>query len=207
MIVPSILAADGKAFRESIAKVRGIAPCYQLDIADGIFVPVRSLQFPFTLPKAEYEAHLMVADPDAWVAQHAQEVDTIIAHVESCKDPMELMRHVHRLGKRFGLALRPETPAHVLLPYLEELDLALVFTASVIGRYGAEFDPASLSKITALRSAAPHLLIEVDGGMDEKTIRRAHAAGARRFVVGSLLQGSGSPKEAYQELAQEVQSL
>jgi ribulose-phosphate 3-epimerase len=71
---------------------------------------------------------------------------------------------------------------------LDSCDLLLVMSV-MPGFGGQEFDPVALEKLRALRSkpAAAHLFLEVDGGVNDRTIGNSAEAGATLFVVGSAI--------------------
>ena len=91
-----------------------------------------------------------------------------------------------------GLSVKPRTPATVLLPYLDLVDLVLVMTVEP-GFGGQKFMDDQLPKIRQLRSMLdelnPDCDIEVDGGIDPQTAPLVKAAGANVLVAGSAVFG------------------
>jgi ribulose-phosphate 3-epimerase len=71
---------------------------------------------------------------------------------------------------------------------------------------GQEFDPVALEKLRALRStpAASHLLLEIDGGVNERTIGNCAEAGATLFVVGSAILKQPDYRAAVERLRRQV---
>ena len=63
------------------------------------------------------------------------------------------------------------------------------------GRYGSKFLPQTLRKIKQLKKINPRLNIGVDGGINNKTIKKASNVGASIFISGSYIQKSDNPKE------------
>ena len=59
-----------------------------------------------------------------------------------------------------------------------------------------------LTNILALRSPATNVPIEVDGGINDKTILRAKDAGATRFVATSHIWQSEDPSEQFKKLSE-----
>ena len=124
-IVPAIIAGSQTELEERIEKVRGHAFLFQLDVMDGKFVPNRSLDFDLTLPDdLQFEAHLMVQEPEGWIEKNCDKVRTVLAHVESCEDPERIIQLVNG-RKRIGFALNPKTPLTSVTPYLDEIDQIL----------------------------------------------------------------------------------
>ena len=121
-----------------------------------------------------------------------QEVSTLLLH----KHHAEATCHAHRLAQSLrqrhvqaGIAINPGTPISVVEPVLDQIDMILVMTVNP-GWGGQAFIDSALNKVAALR-AQTDLPIEVDGGIDPLTIRRAYDAGATVFVTGSYLARSG----------------
>ncbi len=198
-IIAAIIAKSQQELEQRINKVKGIAKFMHLDVMDGKFVPTHSLDFNFKLPKARYEAHLMMYHPERWIKKNADKVDTIIFHTEETNNPEEIIKLIKNEQKKVGIALNPETHVERIKEKIKEIDKVIIMTVHP-GKYGSKFLPQTLKKIKALRKSYPKLDIEVDGGINPDTIKKAHDAGANIFVVGSYLQNSGNPKEAVKKL-------
>ena len=199
MIVPAIIAESQRGLEERIARVREHLSLFQLDVMDGRFVPNHSLDFDLTLPDGlQFEAHLMVEEPERWIEQNCDRVDTVLAHVESCEDPERIIRLV-KGRRRIGFALNPETPLSRVTPYLDEVDQVLVMTVNP-GSYGSPFLPKMLTKVSQLRRLKPSLNIEVDGGINAKTIGQVNDAGADMFVSGSYIVNADDVGAAVRKL-------
>ena len=83
-----------------------------------------------------------------------------------------------------GLALNPGTPLETVESYLPHCDSVLVMSVPA-GFGGQSFQPESLQRLQRLRSLAPELLLQVDGGVNQNTIESCCEAGADWLVVGS----------------------
>lgn len=196
IIIPAVIATSQKELDAILDEIQNHASLLQLDIMDGKFVPSHSLDFDFKLPeeKYTYEAHLMTANPEEWIDKYGKKVNTIIAHIESTKNPEELIKTVKNMGRKVAFALNPETKIDAIKNYLDEIDQVLIMTVNP-GFYGSPFLPETLEKIKMLRKLKPELDIEVDGGIKPNTIERVHEAGANMFVSGSYLIQAENPKE------------
>ena len=104
-----------------------------------------------------------------------------------------------------GVAINPETSPETLSPIDELVDMVLVLGVNP-GFGGQRFQPKVIQKIRALHKANPHLTIEVDGGMNPKTAKKAVGAGASFIVAGSYIFGSNDIKKAIEELKNTWQS-
>ncbi len=213
MIAPSILAADFARLGEQVGEVADAgANRIHIDVMDGHFVPnlsmgsvvVKGLRPVTTLP---LEVHLMVEDPgrflDGFVKAGA---DTLIVHLEVLPDPRPMIEQIRSLGKKVGLAFNPDMAVERIEPFLRDIDLALCMTVFP-GFGGQAYIPESTQRIKKLRTMVnmhnPACEIEVDGGIDTRTIREAASAGATVFVAGTAIFGAkNGPAAAVRELQQ-----
>src|SRR3989338_4882052 len=188
LIIPSIIAKSQEELEKKIKKVSNLSSWLQLDIMDGKFVPNKSLDFNFILPKTscKFEAHLMIEAPDKWVTKNLKKVHKILIHYETSKNTSRLIQFVKENKKKIGIAINPETPLNNITKYLNEIDQVTIMTVHP-GFYGGKFMPNVLQKVTVLRKLKPSLNIEVDGSITDATIEMALKAGANLFACGSYL--------------------
>jgi ribulose-phosphate 3-epimerase len=203
-ILPSIIARSQKELDERFEKVKSGSNIH-LDIMDGKFVKQQSLNFPFKLPKEkrEYQAHLMVQNPLAWIDKNAHKVDTIIFHIESyhkfskIQDTIKLIKEKH---KKVGIAINPLTPVKSIQHLVKNINLVLLMTVHP-GRYGSRFIVSALKKANKIKSFNPKIKIQIDGGINDKTLERAKRYGDA-FVVGSDIQNDEHPKQVMKKLTE-----
>lgn len=131
------------------------------------------------------EAHIMAEEPLAVVDAWAELCDTVIVHAESDGWRAAVDR-IERRGSRPGLALSPQTPAATAPDELVVLCMSIV-----PGQAGSRFDLGVLSKVTALREAAPDRPVGLDGGVTRAIADTAIAAGATFLTVGTDLFSPG----------------
>jgi ribulose-phosphate 3-epimerase len=205
MIAPSILSADGSRLGEEIAAVEAAgADMIHIDVMDGHFVPnltvgpglVASLRKTTRLP---FDVHLMIENPEKYIDAFVKAGSgRITVHVEATVHLHRIVAMIRERGIRPGISLNPATPLLLAEPILPEVDLLLVMTVNP-GFGGQKFIGGMLPKIAQakamIRSIAPDVLIEVDGGVTRKNIRSIADAGADILVAGSSIFESGSYSE------------
>lgn len=199
-ILPAVISSDQKGLDEMLVKVKDFAENIMLDLMDGKFVPASSLDFPMTLtPGPRYQFHVMAVDPIDRLMGAPDEIDTIVLHAESLESIPDAIKAAKKKGVKLFIALNPETGIDVIKPYLDELDGVLIMSVHP-GQYGAKFLPDQLEKVKAVRSLNKTITIEVDGGMNDKTMGQAVAAGANQIASGSYIMKNPDPETAYKSL-------
>lgn len=199
-IAPSMLASDYTQMGESLRAVRD-ADWLHLDIMDGNFVPnisfgpdvVAALRPLTDMP---FDVHLMLLHPKRYIEKFAQAgADIVTFHVECADDVAETIAQIERCGMKPGLSVKPGTPAEALFPYLDRLYMTLVMTVEP-GFGGQKLMPEPLKKIRELKQRFPHILVEVDGGVNLETAPQCREAGADVLVAGTAVFGAERPGEA-----------
>ncbi len=215
LVAPSLLSADFACLGEEIARVEAAgARCLHLDVMDGRFVPNITFGPPLVAAvrgrtELWLDAHLMVADPAAWLEPFARSgADGVTIHAEAFPDIARCRVEADRLGIALGLAIRPDTPIEETLSrWGEAFDLVLVMTV-MPGFGGQAYMDGADDRIAAAarycRSAPRRPVLEVDGGIGRGIAGRAARAGARWFVAGSAIFRSGDAAGSFRALEGEV---
>ena len=180
------------------------------DVMDGRFVPnigmgIGELNCLASAVPAFYDVHLMIEDPTPYITPFANAgADMITIHVESQGDTAANLTSIRMHGVMAGLTLKPKTDIGRVIPYLNMVDMVLVMTVEP-GFGGQTFMEEQCEKITAIRQLAlsrdlDRLLIEVDGGINEKTGAIAARAGADILVAGTSIFGQANRADAIRRL-------
>jgi ribulose-phosphate 3-epimerase len=196
-IAPSVLPADFSRLGEVCIELEkaGVDRIH-FDIMDMQFVPnltfgpdvVASIRPLVDVP---FEAHLMVADPDAVIPLFADAgCETLIVHAESSVHLHRTLHHVHEVGSSPAVALNPSTSPEAARYVLDLVSMVLVMTVNP-GFGGQDYIASMEPKITAVRQMIDELGldidVEVDGGVGPATVTGACCAGANALVAGSAL--------------------
>jgi len=206
VIAPAIITQSQSELDKMLGRIEGKAERVMLDLMDSRFVPNTSLDFDFELPPGfEYEAHMMVTDPEGHIDRLEGRVQWAILHYETLDDPSGTIRRFKERGFKVSLASNPDTPLEKILPCMDDLDGVLVLTVNP-GKYGAQFRPDALVKVEKLRAMGISIPIEVDGGINSETIVKARDAGADVFASGSFILKSDDAGERIMMLREALES-
>jgi ribulose-phosphate 3-epimerase len=173
---------------------------------DGHFVPnitigagvVNALRSHTRKP---FDVHLMISPVDPFLDAFAEAgADIITVHPEAGPHLHRTVQRIKALGKKAGVSLNPATPADALDYVLDEVDLVLVMSVNP-GFGGQKFIDSQLQKISAIRETIARrglrVELEVDGGIDPETARRAVDAGATALVAGTAVFRGGPSAYAH----------
>lgn len=205
LIAPSLLAADFSRLGEEAKSVElAGADLVHVDVMDGHFVPnisigeetVAALKSWTKLP---LDVHLMIEAPGRFIPGFVGAgSDYLTFHVEACKALGETISAIKSFGKKAGVALNPKTPLAAIESMLDQLDMVLLMTVEP-GFAGQAFIESVLPKIRQLRKVWDGD-IEVDGGINEATAKKAVEAGANVLVAGTAVFGQEDRRSAIRSL-------
>lgn len=179
-----------------------------LDVMDGIFVENKTYTFEqfydivkfITKPK---DVHLMVSDVKKYIDEFTNlNPEFITFHYEAVSEVSSVINYIHEKGIKVGISIKPSTDISEIVDYLNYVDLVLVMSVEP-GRGGQTFIDSSVKKIEQLYNLRENqnynYLIEVDGGINDQTIKLCEKADI--CVVGSFIT-----KQNYSEAIEKLKN-
>jgi len=209
-IAPSILAANFSKLGEEVLEVeKAGAELIHIDVMDGHFVPnitmgpivVEALR---PLTKLPLDVHLMIENPDQYIESFAKAgADYITVHVEACPHLHRTIQLIRSFGVKPGVVLNPHTPIETIQHVLEDIDMVLFMTVNP-GFGGQKFIHSVIPKVKQLSNIIKErnlsIEIEIDGGINEETIKPCVEAGATILVAGSAIYNAPNKAKALQAI-------
>ena len=211
-VSPSILSAD---FVNLERDIRALSPAgadyVHVDVMDGLFVPNITIGIPVVaairkITELPLDVHLMIDRPIRYVddfCKAGSDILTIHVEADTEENTLAALKRIRENGVRAAISVKPKTPAEAVLPFLPYCDLILVMTVEP-GFGGQSFMEDMMPKLREISEycKANDLdpLIEVDGGIDEKTVGETIRNGANLLVAGSSLYSKKDYKEAVARL-------
>ena len=198
-IAPSILSADFAALAAAIETVKPETDLLHVDVMDAHFVPnltigppvVRSLRRHS--PDLYFDCHLMMDNPASFLDDFKD------AGANGCTVHVE----IGGTDDLIGLAANPDMPFDAVEPFLDKIDLLLLMTVFP-GFGGQSFIADVMPKVEQARAEIDRrglrVALQVDGGVNEKTLPLAAKAGADTFVAGNAIFGANDPLAAARRL-------
>ncbi len=205
-VAPSLLSCDFSKMGEEVIRIdKAGADWIHLDVMDGHFVPnitigpatVKAVR-PYT--RLPFDVHLMIDYPLDYIDAFADAgADIITFHLEAMSDPYMTIKKIKERGIKAGVVIKPATPAEEVFPFLDSVYMVLVMTVEP-GFGGQSFMADMMPKVTAIKAEAAKrgldIPIEVDGGISDKTVAAAAAAGVDIVVSGTGVFKADDPAEA-----------
>ena len=210
IVSPSLLSADFGNLNKDLEMINASeAQLLHIDIMDGVFVPNISFGFPVLkyvqqTCKKPLDVHLMIVEPQKFI-QEVKDCGAEImnVHYETCTHLHRVVQQIRAAGMKAGVTLNPATPVCVLRDIMTEVDLVLLMSVNP-GFGGQKFIPQTLNKVRELRAlieeTGSKALIEVDGGVNDKTGEHLRDVGADILVAGNYVFKAEDPHAAIHSL-------
>lgn len=203
-IIPSINVRTFEEVQERVKKIEPYVKWCHLDVTDGVFSKHLTWHDPRDLLNLEtslnVEAHLMVTEPEKIIDQWlVKPVKRVIVHLEAASDMDLIIKKCRETSVEIGLAINPETFWGRLEPWFGKCDIYQVLAVHP-GPSGQQIQDEIYDKVIHICKVCPACIIEVDGGINPETAKKAVGSGANLLVAGAHIFGSKDIKKAVEEL-------
>ncbi|WP_420319050.1 ribulose-phosphate 3-epimerase [Ekhidna sp.] len=210
LIAPSFLAADFANVQQEVEMLNNSEADYiHIDIMDGVFVPNISFGFPVCKAihkhaKKPMDFHLMIEHADPYLEDCMKAgAEIITVHEEACRHLHRTVTEIRNLGAKAGVVINPHRPVSALEEILPHVDLVLLMSVNP-GFGGQKFIETTYDKVQKLKKMVdevnPEIIIEIDGGVNDKNAGKLFNAGADMLVAGSFVFKSDDPVQTIANL-------
>ena len=211
MIIPVVNPKNLNDLKKKLSQLKEYEGIIQLDLSDGQFTHWKNYtnlskikDLKITLP---FEIHFMFEKPEKYLEDLMfLKPKRLILHIEAIKDFDKCYRICKENKVELALAICPETPINVLFPYLKKLEMILIL-AVIPGPSGQTMQHYVLENIPILKKRNKKIKIEMDGGLNERTIETAIVFGVDYLAIGSAIFDSKKPMKEIQFLNQEIDNI
>jgi ribulose-phosphate 3-epimerase len=204
-IQPSLLACNMGKIQDEINSIDSFVDGIHFDVMDGQFVPNLSFGAPVlehlsTKTELGFDVHLMCEQPDILLESFANAgAKAICVHMEACPNIHRTLQVIKSFNILAGVVLNPATSYETAYEAIKFADYVLIMSVNP-GFGGQKFLPETLEKIEKIRKNFPEKIIQIDGGITEKTAPLAIEAGANWLVAGSAIFKAENREEACKKL-------
>jgi ribulose-phosphate 3-epimerase len=205
-ITPSVTARDVNEYKNQMDRISRFATRVHIDVADGIFTPVKllALQDVWWPGGVRADLHVMYQKPFVHYKTYLSLApQMVIVHAEAEGQFVPFAELMHQHGIEVGVALKPETPVALIRPALNWIDHILIFSGN-LGHFGGEADLKLIDKVSLVRRLKPQLEIGWDGGINNGNARSLVMGGVDVLNVGGYIQHATEPRLAYGTLGRAV---
>lgn len=204
IIIPAINNNSFEEIKEKIKLTKPYTNWIHLDVADGTFTKNTLWHNPTDLALLEkdlnLEVHLMISDVERRIEDWlVSGVKRIIFHVGGCKDPDFVIKKCKEAKIDAAISIGPDESIVKAMEYKNKVDMFQILGVRP-GLTGQKAENDTFDRIKEVRNFYPSCIIEVDGGMNKKTIPRAVEAGADIIVAANAIFNGGDVGKNIEEL-------
>jgi ribulose-phosphate 3-epimerase len=204
IICPTITARSAGEYHEQMEQIASFVVRVHIDVADGIFTPVKliAIEHVWWPGGVQADIHVMYKEP----FRHTKALlklapQLIVVHAEAEGDFVAFAEQAHAAGIKVGVALKPATSVSAIAPALDIIDHVLVFSGH-LGHFGGQADTHLLTKVLRLKRLKKSLEIGWDGGINDQNAAVLAAGGVDVLNTGGYIHHASNPATAYERLTQ-----
>lgn len=187
---------------------------FHIDVMDGKFVKNdthdkmrKFTEYIKTVSNVHIDVHLMVNNVEEFVKEYLNMmVHCISFQIEACKSEKQvhdLIELIKENNCKVGIAISPNTPLEKIYEYIPYIHKVIVMTVEP-GEGGQKFIEDMIPKIFELNKFIYEngydIDIQVDGGINDVTSRKAIDVGANILVSGNYILNSKNLSETINQL-------
>ncbi len=202
-ICPTITAASIEEYERQLQAIEGFAARIHIDIADGTLAPRRL--FPpdyMSWPRGlQVDLHVMTKVPQTILSRLINlQPNLVVVHAEANGDFFTIADKLHSHGIKAGVALLPPTEPKSIVESINIIDHVLIFSGNFGYQGRSSVNVSLFEKVKTLRRLKPQLEIGWDGGVNDQNVQMLARLGINVINVGSFIQSSNEPDQAYAKL-------
>lgn len=193
MIIPAILENNFSEINRQLARYADCAKRVQIDVTNLKINGDEELEFWDVF---DFEFDLLLK-ADVGLVEKVKDLGAsfIVFHLKHNKNIKELYEYAKQYDINVGICGTVEE----IKSNIEYCDYVQVMGIENVGHQGQPFRESALDDIKNIK-AVTDKVIQVDGAMNEETIRLVKDAGASNFVVGSALKNASDVIFTYRKL-------
>lgn len=203
-IIPTVFSYNKKEFEKRFNIVTEVSDKIQIDFMDGKFVSRKSVQMG-NIPnlkkyRKKFEAHLMVENPTKWFFEcEKKNFNKVIFHIETCKNEKEIIETINsakKLKLEVYAAINPSTKLRRIFKIVKEhLCEGILILGVIPGKEGQKLFRKIPRRIKKIKKMNSKIIVQVDGGVNDKNIGKLSKAGADYVNSGSFVSKSKNPNK------------
>ena len=174
---------------------------FHIDVMDGKFVSqdtyhkmIEYSNYIKRISNLPLDVHLMVNNVEHAINDfEVVEPNIITFHYEVCNNKEEIMKYINKIKEihsKVGISVKPDTPIEKVYEFLPYIHVCLVMTVEP-GKGGQTMLSEMVQKVQKLKQYIDEnnleVDIEVDGGINLRTMESVKSAGANILVSGSAI--------------------
>jgi len=204
IIVPSINTDSFEEVKEKIKLVEPYVSWVHLDVADGTFTKTTTWHEPADLLSLEtplnIEVHLMMNNIeerlDNWLIAP---VKRIFFHLNASADPDFVIEQCRKNNIEVGIAISPDESWTKAAHFKGKVNIFQILGVHP-GPAGQKATEETFERIKEMKKFCPLCIIEVDGGINKETVKKAAEAGADIIVAATAIFSGGDVEKSIKTL-------